>query len=230
MEMLCPDVITKLRMLVRPSASLGGCRTVMRFAQWACIAFGALMCAGYATALIAGEHGRRSDIKAFATLPSPDVSLWSQTRLQNFVASLRLPVSEPIAILHAPSLDLVVPLYSESNELHLNRGVALIKGMSGPDQGGNLGIAGHRDGFFRVLKDVQNGDVFELQTRARLHRYRVVFVTIVDASDHHMLEDTEEPTLTLVTCYPFYHVGHAPQRFIVRGEYLWSESQPVVQR
>ena len=72
--------------------------------------------------------------------------------------------------------------------------------------------------------------MIELQTRARLHRYRAVPTPVVDAPDRDLLKDTTEPMLTLVTCYPFYHIGHAPQRFVVRGEYLWSKSQPVSQR
>jgi sortase A len=208
----------------------------VRFVQWACLAFGTLMCAGYAAALVAGELGRRGDIEAFEDAkgfeppPPPNLSLWSTTRIEQFLASTRLPISEPIGILRARSLQLAVPLYAESSELHLNRGVAVIAGMSTPDEGGNVGIAGHRDGFFRALKNVRHGDVIELQTHVRVHRYRVVSIDIVNASDRGLLEDTEEPTLTLVTCYPFYHVGHAPQRFVVRGEYLWSESQSVARR
>jgi sortase A len=202
-----------------------GC--IPRFAQWVCLALGAIACAGYATALIAGELGRRADVDAFSAA-QPDVSLWSEQRVQQFRASLQAQVNKPIAVLRVPSLALAVPLYAELNELHLNRGVALIEGMSVPDRGGNVGIAGHRDGFFRVLKDIRRDDTIELQTYASTHRYRVVSVSIVDESDRHLLEDTEEPTLTLVTCFPFYRVGHAPQRFIVRGEYLWSESQSIV--
>jgi sortase A len=194
------------------------------------------MCTGYAAALIAGELGRRSDIEAFEgtkdfTLPTtPDFSLWSQTRIDQFLASMQAPLGEPIGILRVSSLDLAVPLYADSSELHLNRGVALIEGMSTPDHGGNVGIAGHRDGFFRVLKNIRRGATIELQTRARLHRYRVVAIDIVQVADRDLLKDTEEPTLTLVTCYPFYHVGHAPQRFVVRGEYLWDESQTITRR
>jgi sortase A len=222
---------------MRSKASVRISDGFLRFAQWACIAVGVLMCAGHAAALIAGELGRRGDIEAFehtspleSPPPATDFSLWSQTRVQQFVASTRLPISEPIAILRVTSLQLAVPLYAESTELHLNRGVTLIPGMSGPDEGGNVGIAGHRDGYFRVLKNIRRGDVVELQTRAHLHRYRIVATDVVDAADREMLGDTEEPTLTLVTCYPFYHVGHAPQRFIVRGEYVWSQSQSVTRR
>jgi sortase A len=94
--------------------------------------------------------------------------------------------------------------------------------MGLPDKGGNIGIAGHRDGFFRVLKDIQPGQRIEVETRARVHRFRVVSTEVVDPTDLHVLADTLEPTVTLVTCFPFYFLGSAPQRFIVRGAYEWT--------
>jgi LPXTG-site transpeptidase (sortase) family protein len=208
---------------VHPTDSVAATRHALGMSQRVALALGAILCALYALALIAGELGRRSDVEDFSQAPQrPDQSLWSQTRVQKFLASQGLPVSEPVGVLHAPSLKLVVPIYPDSSELHLNRGAGLIDGMSAPDEGGNVGVAGHRDGYFRVLKNVRRDDVLEVQTRARLHRYRVVSVDVVDPSDRRLLADTEEPTITLVTCYPFYHLGHAPQRFIVRGTYLWS--------
>ncbi len=49
-------------------------------------------------------------------------------------------------------------------------------------------------------------------------------VQVVERDDTRPLADTELPSVTLVTCYPFYFVGNAPQRFIVRGEYVWGET------
>jgi sortase A len=211
---------------VQPTDPIAATRRALGASQRVVLALGAILCGLYALALIAGELGRRSDVEDFSQAPQrPDQSLWSQTRVQAFLASQGLPISEPVGVLHAPSLKLVVPIYPDSSELHLNRGAGLIEGMSAPDQGGNLGVAGHRDGYFRVLKKIRRGDVLEVQTRARLHRYRVVSVDVVDPADGRLLADTEEPTITLVTCYPFYYLGHAPQRFIVRGAYLWSAPQ-----
>ena len=129
---------------------------------------------------------------------------------------------EPLAILRIPDLGLEVPVYASASELHLNRGAGLIEGMGLPDKGGNLGIAGHRDGFFRVLKDVVPGQRIEIETQKRKHSYRVVSTEVVDPSELRVLADTLDPTVTLVTCYPFYFLGSAPQRFIVRGQYEWS--------
>ena len=90
---------------------------------------------------------------------------------------------------------------------------------------GNCGIASHRDGFFRGLKDVQVGDELELETLAGVYRYTVDKLTITDPSDVSVLEARPESAVTLVTCYPFYFVGSAPKRFIVHAS-LSSAAQP----
>jgi LPXTG-site transpeptidase (sortase) family protein len=82
---------------------------------------------------------------------------------------------------------------------------------------GNLGIAGHRDGFFRRLKDVVVGDRLELETVTGTRSFVIDDISIVTPSDVHVLAPTEHATITLVTCYPFYYVGSAPKRYIVRA-------------
>lgn len=180
------------------------------------IGAGALLCGWYAMAETAAEIGRRTDLAYF-----------SEQRKRDYFASLTRDIAPPAAVLSVSSLRLEVPVYPTASELHLNRGVGLIDGMAGLDRGGNVGIAGHRDGFFRVLKDVRVGDLIELRTHKRLHRYRVVAIDIVDQQAVNALADTEDPVLTLVTCYPFYYLGHAPQRFIVRASYQWASTLPV---
>lgn len=130
-------------------------------------------------------------------------------------------MAPPVAVLRIPSLDLEVPVYPDQRELHLNRGVGLVEGSGSPDRGGNAAIAGHRDGFFRVLMNARTGDVVEVHTRLATHRFRITSIDIVDKIDNGLLADTEEPTVTLVTCYPFYFVGAAPKRYLVRGTYVW---------
>jgi LPXTG-site transpeptidase (sortase) family protein len=191
--------------------------------QYGCLSVGALLVSVVAFARLEGEAGRQSAIESFQTASSlPDQSLWSPERIEGFQASLDAVSEPPVAILRVPDLGLEVPVYASASELHLNRGAGLIEGMGLPDKGGNLGIAGHRDGFFRVLKDVQPGQRIEVQTRVRTHRFRVVSTEVVDPSDRRVLADTLDPTVTLVTCYPFYFLGSAPQRFIVRGAYEWT--------
>jgi sortase A len=84
-------------------------------------------------------------------------------------------------------------------------------------EAGNVGIAGHRDGFFRGLKDVSTGDVIEVETLGGIETYEVTQITIVDPSAIDVLDPTPQPAITLVTCYPFYFVGSAPERYIVRA-------------
>ena len=86
------------------------------------------------------------------------------------------------------------------------------------DTDGNLGIAGHRDGFFRGLKDIEVGDSIEMLTHQGNSEFVVSSITIVDPTDVSVLAPTDSSTITLVTCYPFYFVGHAPKRYIVKGE------------
>lgn len=99
----------------------------------------------------------------------------------------------------------------------LRRGAGHIPATSLPEQDGNVGIAGHRDSFFRGLKDIRAGDRIELTTLDGTFFYEVQWTRIVHPEDTSTLEPTNQAALTLVTCYPFYYVGSAPQRFIVRA-------------
>ena len=199
---------------------------VLAALQYACLGAGALLVSMVALARLDGEAGRASGIAAFdATTTVPDQSLWSPERIRDYEASLAAVTDAPLAILRIPALKLEVPVYGTDSELHLNRGAGLIAGMGLPDKGGNLGIAGHRDGFFRVLKDAAPGQQIEVVTKNRRHVFNVVSTEVVDATDLRPLADTPDPTITLVTCYPFYFIGHAPQRFIVRGTYDWTSKE-----
>jgi len=104
-----------------------------------------------------------------------------------------------------------------TDEFTLNRGVGRIVGTSLPGQGGNVGIAGHRDGFFRSLKDIRRGDSIELVTTWGTDVYAVDRVRITRPSDVRVLQPRTKPSLTLVTCYPFYFVGGTPNRYIVEA-------------
>jgi sortase A len=95
--------------------------------------------------------------------------------------------------------------------------VGHIGGTMRPGENGNIGIAGHRDGFFRVLKDVGPGDAIELATTSRTDTYVVDQIVLVSPNDVSVLQPRSISSLTLVTCYPFYFVGSAPQRYIVQA-------------
>ncbi len=110
-----------------------------------------------------------------------------------------------------------MPIVEGTDDDSLNRAVGHIAGTSKPGMEGNSGIAGHRDGFFRGLKDIAQGDVIQLETLGATQSYRVERTWIVDPEDVSVLDSTPTRSLTLVTCYPFYFIGSAPRRFIVRA-------------
>jgi sortase A len=157
-----------------------------------------------------------------AKIPSParvDFSLWSAGRIRAYRESLARDFAPAIALLEIPKIGLVVPVFDGTSDLILNRGVGRIAGAARPGQHGNLAIAGHRDGFFRGLKDVRRGDVVEIEIgrpRETL-RYRVDRIEIVGPRDVSVLAPRRSDSLTLVTCYPFYYIGSAPKRFVVEA-------------
>jgi len=177
---------------------------------------GSAIIAFYALALASGELGRRADLIAAETA-TPNHPMWSQTRLHEYEASLHLPMDPPVASLQIVSIGLRVPVYGDTGEWHLNRGAGLIHGMAAPGEGGNLGIAGHRDGYFRALKKLRVNDSVVLRANGHRFFYKVSSIDVVPKTEVALLADTSDPTMTLVTCFPFYYVGEAPQRFVARA-------------
>ena len=128
-----------------------------------------------------------------------------------------------IARLEAPSVALSATVLEGSDDGTLARAAGHIEDTAFPGQPGNIGIAGHRDTIFRPLRRLRDGDPITLSTSDRVFRYRVSGTKIVDPQDVYVLDPTDRPAVTLVTCYPFEFIGHAPRRFIVRAD-LVSES------
>lgn len=149
-----------------------------------------------------------------------DFSLWSEKRIREYRASLLTKKDSPLAVLWIEKLKVRVPVFEGTDDLVLNRGVGWIAGTARPgavDGSSNIGLAGHRDGFFRGFKDIAVGDTVELATPGVVSRYVVNHIEIVNPDNVGVLRPRGEPSLTLVTCYPFYFVGDAPQRFIVHA-------------
>jgi sortase A len=156
-----------------------------------------------------------------------DFTLWSTKRVQAYKESLVLAkdANLPLAVLRIPKIHLEVPIYNDTDDLTLNRGVGRILGTAQVGEGGNLGIAGHRDGFFRGLKDLGQNDEIELDRVSQSDTYVVDKIEIVSPEDVSVLKPTTVPSMTLVTCFPFYYVGSAPQRYIVHA-YLKGFDRP----
>jgi sortase A len=109
----------------------------------------------------------------------------------------------------------------------LDLAVGHIPSTAMPGETGNVGLAAHRDNLFRSLKDVAREDEITLTTLDNTYTYRVVSFAVVNPEDVSVLAPSSgENTLTLVTCYPFYFVGHAPKRFVVRARQVTSLTQP----
>jgi sortase A len=119
--------------------------------------------------------------------------------------------------LDIPRLGLSVAVLQGTRSRMLRLGTGHIEGTPLPGEAGNSGIAGHRDTFFRGLKDIRKNDEIQFQAATGLIRYEVDWVKVVAPDDLSVLAPSTESALTLVTCYPFYFVGPAPKRFVVRA-------------
>ena len=117
-----------------------------------------------------------------------------------------------------PRLDVSVVIIEGTGATTLRRAVGHVRGTALPGHRGNIGISGHRDTFFRPLRNIRKGDVITVTTLEGDYRYRVVSTKIVTPSDVAVLDSDGREILTLITCHPFYFVGAAPDRFIVRAE------------
>ena len=157
----------------------------------------------------------------------PDFALWSQKRVAAYKESLLRQFDPAIALMRVRRLGLEAPVFEGVDDLTLNRGVGHIPGTALPWENGNVSFAGHRDGFFRALKDIIPGDEIEVLTTTKRYTYSVDQVVLVLPKDVSVLTPGSYQSLTLVTCYPFYFIGSAPQRYIVKALLMKSEVLPI---
>jgi LPXTG-site transpeptidase (sortase) family protein len=152
-----------------------------------------------------------------ATEKLPDMSDWSSKRKKDYdEAEVNSPI---LGLLEIPQIELKVAIFDKASEPHLNKGVARVLQRAKLSGEGNLSLAGHRDGFFRKLGQVVLGDVFTVKDiSGNEFNYQVTKTWIVKPKDTYVMKATEKPSITLITCYPFYFVGSAPERYIVRAE------------
>ena len=124
----------------------------------------------------------------------------------------------PLGLLEIPSIGFSAVVLEGVDAPTLQRAVGHVPDTALPAHPGNVAIAGHRDTFFRPLRNIQKHDEITLTTRRQSYRYRVEWTEVVRPDDTDVLESSPQSTLTLITCYPFYFVGAAPKRFIVRAD------------
>jgi len=196
-------------------------RGTIRLVRWAerAAILAAFLCFGYwawvyfeTRVYQAGQMRRLAEPSAASENPAFD-------RAPLEAAEPRTPVVEGTALsrMEIPRLGLSVVVVEGVEPRDLRLAVGHVPGTALPGETGNIGIAGHRDTFFRPLADVRGNDIIWLTSGGTSYEYAVERVEIVNPSDVQVLDPSSEPELTLVTCYPFYYVGPAPQRYVVRA-------------
>lgn len=131
--------------------------------------------------------------------------------------TLPVQTGSPVGILSIPRLGMSVAVLHGSDQKTLRHGPGHLENTAFPGQLGNAVIAGHRDSFFWPLRNIQLEDDIFVDTPNGTFHYRVASVRVVEPRDVSVLASTDEAVLTLITCYPFWVVGNAPDRLIVRA-------------
>lgn len=145
---------------------------------------------------------------------------YQRWRLHSSVTSLAVSPKSLIGEIEIPRIGLSVIVREGDDAGTLRMAVGHIPGTALPGEPGNVGIAGHRDTFFRSLRNVHAGDLIMLRTPRASFRYQVASVRVVGPNHTEVLEASGQPLLTLVTCHPFSFVGSAPNRYIVRAQQI----------
>ncbi|HEY4360158.1 MAG TPA: class D sortase [Bryobacteraceae bacterium] len=146
------------------------------------------------------------------------VNVWSTPRA--------VPSDALLGRLSIPRLNLTAMVREGDGESTLSLALGHIPGTALPGQHGNVGIAGHRDSLFRALRDIQKDDIIRVETAGGDYSYQVEETEIVQPEEVSVLKPGSRAELTLVTCYPFYYVGSAPERFIVKARAITSAPAP----
>ncbi len=176
----------------------------------------------------------------FAGYAFLDQYWYQRTELSKFEAVAAAVPAKPPAIvavpiadggvigeLEVPRLKLKAMVVQGDSEQLLRRAVGHLPETALPGETGNVALAGHRDGIFRPLRNVLPGDFITFRTPDRVFQYQVEWTAVVSPNAVRVIEPTSEPALTLVTCFPFYYVGAAPERFVVRARRIEGSSKPA---
>jgi len=193
------------------------------------VCLGAVAYAYFAARFTAVEENRRLDeaVRARQRRAEATDSFASFAPRATNPAAPKLEEGALVGRLDIPRIGISSIVLEGVEPATLRRGVGHIPGTGLPFQQGNVGIAGHRDSFFRALKDVDKDDLIELTTPAATYRYRVEWTRIVEPEETAVLADPGAPALTLVTCYPFYYIGSAPERFVVRAVRVGDDASAI---
>ncbi len=146
---------------------------------------------------------------------------WAETkRTHKIEKPWRWADFHPIGRISIPSISLSSVVVDNISVEALAFGPGHLSNSATIGEGGNIVIAGHRDSYFRSLKDIKLGDLIQLESKYNIQYYEVKETVPTHASDIYWVENTDYNCLTLVTCYPFNYIGEADERFIVRAELI----------
>jgi sortase A len=162
-------------------------------------------------------HLAGAGLHALVPGSTPDLSLWSKKRVREYEESVAADFSPAIGVLRIPKINVDPSFLEGIDDLSSIRGVGYLTGTAKLGEDGNVSIGGHRDGFFRGLKDVVVGDNIGLITLTQTETYIIDRFTIGERTEVSVLQRRLRSSLTLVTCYPFHFIGSARQRYIVQA-------------
>jgi len=138
------------------------------------------------------------------------------------------PEGTAVGLLQIPRIGVSAVIAEGDGEATLRRAVGHIPGTALPGRNGNVGLAGHRDGFFRPLAGIRLHDEIRLTIEGgRISQYRVESTAVVEPTDVRVLDPGPRSSLTLITCYPFQFLGSAPKRFVVTAVLVSTEDSRV---
>lgn len=127
---------------------------------------------------------------------------------------------EEIGTLYLPTVKKSIPIFEGTTDAILKKGAGHFSSSSMPGEKNNSILSGHRDTYFRVLKDIKAKDPLYIQTDKGTFYYKVRKIEIVSANDKRVLTPKSRGVLTLTTCYPFFYIGDAPKRYIITADLL----------
>ena len=211
-----------------PSFDSGAGVRVLTFIQRALVVAGIVSLAWSAAVIAERQLAQYFAHETLVTMPTVEAPV--STKGSPGLPARREPPAAGTALAEVaiPRVRLSAVVLQGSDARTLRLGVGHIPNTALPGDAGNVAIAGHRDSFFRGLRDVRVGDEVVLDTPRGRVRYLVAWLRVVAPTEVSVLEPTEEAALTLVTCYPFWVFGHAPDRFVVRATRVTDTPLPEI--
>jgi sortase A len=230
----------KLQLRKDPGATA---RHIRRIAHWLLFSLGLVILGYVAVIYFEGILYQAYEAREFEGLLRPPVptsvppatgaaySKRASEHVFHGISPKTLPMAAPktgsIGRMQIPRLGLSVMVAEGVDAPQLALGAGHVPGTALPGQPGNVAVAGHRDTFFRKLRELQKNDVVQFTTLSGTYDYTVESMQIVSPNDVQVLRASKQPMLTLVTCYPFYYIGPAPRRFIVQARQIHSAGSPT---